>query len=311
MKKQLQFQLWQECNSNCEFCYLGKQKKYTDDNIKINSLKLALQKISDLSIYKEYDTISYLGGQFFQGQMKNLQVKQNFFKLIEKTAQLYNNNIIKNVWLYATLTIGQQQDLYKTLTYFKDKKNFWLLTSYDTKGRFHSKKMLQNWDYHMKNIYKLYPDIKFNITTILSKDCIQKYLNDQISFKKMMNNYHCAFFFKQCGCRQFTGNLDYFFPPRQLFLKFLTKFRKTQSNIMWDKLFNLKYRADQLYRNYNNQKQLMVKYSRNKSTLQQNITIDGDKQETNICGHTLSYAAYSDSNKCVICDKKLIEQMIQ
>ena len=50
---------------------------------------------------------------------------------------------------------------------------------------FHSPKMEENWKFHMKNIHKMYPDIKFNTTVILSSDCIRKYLNDELSFQKM------------------------------------------------------------------------------------------------------------------------------
>ena len=56
----------------------------------------------------------------------------------------------------------------------------------DTMGRFHTKKMEDSWKYHMKNIYKLYPDIHFNTTTILTADCIEKYLNNEISFKSFI-----------------------------------------------------------------------------------------------------------------------------
>ena len=30
--KSLQFEAWQECGSNCDFCYLGKGNRYTPDD---------------------------------------------------------------------------------------------------------------------------------------------------------------------------------------------------------------------------------------------------------------------------------------
>ena len=313
--KQLQFELWQECNSKCVFCYLGKENNCTKDELKINACKNALKKISDLSIYKEYDTLSYLGGEFFQGQLNNPEVKTIFMELMKKTTELLNSGYIENVWIYATLTIGDQKDLYETLDLFKNHKgNLWVLTSYDTIGRFHTQKMLDNWKYHMHHIHELYPDIKFNITTILSEDCIEKYLSGELSFKKMMEEYNCAFFFKQCGWgdkskEEFNKILPKFFPKRETFLKFLRKFKSEESPLMWDKMFNIKYRADSLYRNFNDINHQMVENIRNKNSKKE-LQISGNPAETETlkCGHLQSYQAYIDSDECVLCDKEMIDE---
>src|SRR5574344_285738 len=114
-------------------------------------------------------------------------------QLMELTADLLEKDILKEAWIYMTLTIGDQKDLYETLNIFEERQvtdQLWLLTSYDTVGRFHTKKMEDNWKFHMKNIHQLYPDIRFNTTTILSNDCIKKYLNNEISFKDMSEEYH-------------------------------------------------------------------------------------------------------------------------
>lgn len=313
MSKQLQFEIWQECNSLCKFCYLGTENRCTPDSLKISALEKIIGKISDLNNYPEYDTLSYLGGEFFQGQLKNPEVKDLFMQVMRKTAWLLENKYIKNVWLYATLTIGDQQDLYEVLELFKNKENFWILTSYDTMGRFHTDKMFENWDYHMKNIHSLYPAIKFNTTTILSGDCIEKYLNDELSFKKMMIEYHTTFFFKQCGAGaagdKFSMNkcLPNFFPTRAKFLEFLRKFSQEESEDMWDKLFNIQYRADTLYRNFNDTDKQMALNTRNKNSRVE-ITQSDNVLDciTGECGHLISYQAYIDSDKCVLCDKNMI-----
>lgn len=321
MGKQLQFELWQECNSHCKFCYLCEDNAFTPDKLKIDSIKMAREKISDLSIYPEYSTISYLGGEFFQGQMKNLEVKDEFMKLIDKTVWLLNNEYIDCVWIYATMTIGDQKDLYETLEKFKGHKGYlWILTSYDTIGRFHTPKMEENWKYHMKHIHELYPDILFNITTILTGDLIDKYLNNEISFKNMMEEYHTKFFFKQCGNphtfktkEDMNKHLPNFFPTRDKFLQFLIKFKQEEGPEMWDKLFNIKYRADNLYRNFNDEKEHMVEFVRDKNTsIEHSKILDNPEMlDTYIlpCGHMNSYQAYIDSDGCVLCDKKTIEEL--
>ena len=75
MNKQLQFELWEECNSYCKFCYLGKENRCTPNRLKINACKNALKMISDMSFYPEYNTLAYLGGEFFQGQLNDKDVK--------------------------------------------------------------------------------------------------------------------------------------------------------------------------------------------------------------------------------------------
>lgn len=317
MGKQLQVELWQECNSKCKFCYLGKENNYTPDVLKISACEKTLKLISDLSNYPEYDTLAYLGGEFFQGQMKNPQVKEAFMNLMKKTAELLNQGYVNHVWIYATLTIGNQEDLYEVLKLFEGHKGeLWILTSYDTIGRFHTPKMEENWSYHMKNIHNMYPDILFNITTILSEDCIDKYLNDEISFQKMIEEYHTTFFFKQCGTanmsvEEMNKHLPHFIPPRDKFLKFLTKFKQQESSEMWDKLFNIKYRADMLYRNANNEEQQMQAQQRFKDgKAEVDLSYHGPEADLAPCGHMATYQAYSDCNGCVICDKNLIEELM-
>ena len=315
MGKQLQFELWEECGNGCKWCYLGNNNKYTPKEVKLNSLQNALYKIQDLSNYPEFDTLSYLGGEFFQGQLKDPEVYDKFMELMRATADLLRQGYIKEVWIYATLTIGSQKDLYDTLELFKGMTDrFWLLTSYDTMGRFHTQKMEDSWKYHMKNIYKLYPDIHFNTTTILTADCIEKYLNNEISFKSMMEEYHTLFFFKQVGCddcspREYNQKYNMnFVPKRSEFLKFLAKFKREESEMMWDKLFNIQYRCDVLYRNGNTLDEQMQLNIRHKDSKEE-IELGGKlTRETVVaeCGHLKQYHAYCDCDGCVLCDKEMM-----
>lgn len=314
--KQLQFELWQECNNHCKFCYLGNNNEFTPNEVKLNSLKNAYTVISDLNNYPEFDTISYLGGEFFQGQLNTPEIRGSFMRLMEKTAWLLKEGYIKESWIYVTLTIGDQKDLYDTLKYFEGVTDkLWILTSYDTFGRFHHPKMEENWKYHMKQIHKLYPDIRFNTTTILSADCITKYLNDEISFQQMSEEYHTIFFFKQVGCdkeppSKFNESHGFnFVPTRKLFLEFLRKFKRQENDLMWDKICNIQYRADVLYRNGNNLEDSMIKNIRHKDHRGAEIELEYESpMETAVapCGHLYSYHAYSDCDGCVLCDKEAI-----
>lgn len=312
MKKQLQFELWRECNSKCKFCYLGRANNITPDEIKIRNLDNVMNIMSDLSIYEEYDTIAFIGGEFFQGQMNNEEVRIKFFNLMKYTAQLLNDGIIKHVWMYATLTIGDQRDLYDTLKIFENTKgDFWILTSYDTIGRFHTQKMEDNWSYHMKNIHTLYPNIQFNITTIITGDLIEKYLNNTFSFKSLEKDYHSSLFIKLCALpekmyknkQEANDVIGNFFPTRESFLKFLIKIKKEDGEL-YDKLFNIKYRADTLYCEYEGE---ITEMTRNKENGLESFNPNIDHIMD--CGHLSLYSPYIDSNKCALCDKIKIESV--
>ena len=51
MKKQMQFELWDECNSKCTFCHLCNKNNITPNKTKLKMIQDTLDKISDLSIY--------------------------------------------------------------------------------------------------------------------------------------------------------------------------------------------------------------------------------------------------------------------
>lgn len=313
---QMQFELWQECNNRCKFCYLGKNIRHTDTDKKIEALHKVYEKICDTSIYKQYDTLAFIGGEFFQGQLNDPQVHDLFFKLMRKVAELADNNIVKEVWISVTLTIGAQKDLYDTLELFKDKSKLWLLTSWDSKWRFHTKKMEDTWEYHMKHIHQLYPEIKLNTTIILTGDFIDKYLLNEFNLNSFSEEFNTAFFFKQPASGQVitaSNNQEVkakvneimpnFFPTKKQFLCFLVKFKQSEHEVNWSKLFNIQYRADDVFRNYNDGRQ-MVQSHRYKGTVEETI------EEAHLpCGHSINYDCYVDQPGCVLCDKQKIERM--
>ena len=310
--KQLQFELWQECNSKCTFCYLGRNNCGTPDGVKITNMNNAIKMLSNKKTFEEYDTIAFIGGEFFQGQLNTKEVKDKFMELMSLTANLLNKELIKHVWIYATLTIGDQKDLYETLDLFKDTKgDFWVLTSYDTLGRFHTQKMEDNWSYHMKHIHELYPNFKFNITTIITGDLIEKYLDGRFDFKRLQEEYHSAMFIKLCAgpegmysSKQDTNNeIGNFFPKRTEFIKFLVKIKK-ESPELYDKLFNINYRADTLYCEYQGK---MEEIHRDKETKLESYNPEIDHIMK--CGHLSIYNCYIDSDKCALCDKIKIDTM--
>lgn len=310
--KQIQFELWKECNSKCKFCYLGKDNGFTPSTLKIHNIQKALDILSNDDLFKEYDTVAFIGGEFFQGQLQDSYVKFKFIELMKHSALLLKQNKIKNVWICATLTLGDQKDLYETLDLFKDYEDkVWILTSYDTLGRFHTKNMLENWKFHMKNLKVKYPNLNINTTIIITGDLIEKYLTNEFSFKTITNEYETALFIKLCAQqeglysskKEMNDVIGNFFPKRSEFLKFLIKI-KNEDPHLYDKLFNIKYRADTLYCEYQH-KEVEILRDKESGLESYNPEIDFIKD----CGHLSIYSCYVDSDKCALCDKEKIHNM--
>jgi hypothetical protein len=89
---------------------------------------------------------------------------------------------------------------------------------------------------------------------------------------------------------------------RSEFLEFLTKLRN-DSKSLFDKSLNIEYRADDLYRNApveEDDKSIeYVPRYKDKKIDQYQDAVDF----VNDCGHLSKYAAYLDSNHCMLCDK--------
>lgn len=338
-RKSFQWELWQYCNSFCKFCYIGEENKVYNKDRQLTSLE-DLSRAIDLLDYNEYNNISIIGGEFFQGQLDDKEIHDKFFYVIEKIFKKYVEKKIGSMWLSVTLTIGGQKHLYELLDLAERMKVFpvdaypasglWLCTSWDSVGRFHIDKMKQNWEFHMKNIKKKYPWIKFNTTIILQQDFIEKYLRGEFIPKQFMKEFNTMLFYKQPGVpsrpetvkylentSKFTKSFDecwieekkelneevfkfQFFPKRSTFLKFLYKYYKDDRDT-FDRLFNIKYRSDELHRNFNYEEHdiSMRRYKDTVAEEQNAIVLP--------CGHLYYYATYMDSNKCCICDKEFVE----
>lgn len=310
--KSLQFELWHECNNNCPFCFNSEEQKKTDNAIKLKHLLYTIDQISDPQVISNYDCLGFMGGEFFQQQLSDPIVKGAFYKLMHKTADLYNSGQIKQVWIAATLTIGYQRELYEILSYFKDLSNIWILSSWDTMGRFNSKTEA-NWWSHINHLISL--GVKVNVTTILTGDLIDKYLNHEFTFSQLSNGKFSWFFkfpstfipwttsgnFEESmRCKKLCNErLPNFFPTRDKYLKFLTLFKQQEPADYLQRLYNIHLRAD-----------ILVRASNDGHTYEshryKDRILDVSDQSPMPCGHTFIYAAYIDCNNCTMCDTQHI-----
>lgn len=317
MSKILQYELWHECNNFCTYCTLGRANKSTPEELKLQSIKTTLEEIKTLK-KGDVHTLGLIGGEFFQGQLSTPNVKQEFFNLIKLINTKLNDGDIECFWLNATMTKGDQKDLYDTLDLIDKKEKVWILTSYDSKGRFHNMDMFVTWVYHMNNLQELYPQIKRNTTMIVTGDFIKQYLQGDLSIELFSRLYDTSVFLKtpvkpddMCDMtrQEINEKFKYEFFPREIdFMKFLVKYLEREGESNYLNLFSNDLKAEELHKNYNNEELRNVVFIRPKD-YHETINSENKEIESLPCGHSSIYQCFSDSDKCAICCKQLVASL--
>lgn len=317
--KSLQFEVWQECSQQCSFCYLGTGNRHTPDDRKLLSLRNMREKIHEPGIFEKYDNISMIGGEFFQGQMKNPEVKKEFFSVLEEVAGYLRDGKISSSWLSATLTRPASEDLFRAMDLFSDicprspSGGLWLITSYDAFGRFHTPEQEECWRKNVRMLKEKYPYLKVNTTIILSQRMVEDILSGKFDFRKFTEEMGTNLFVKQPSpgygddplrdrIRKVEARIPGFFPKRKDFIRMLRKVASEWPEF-YAKLFNIEFRADDLFRNFNEdpEMQLIERHKKEKAEM--------SGVELAPCGHVLDYSTYLDSDRCMLCDKLKIQDL--
>lgn len=331
VNKAIQFELWNECNNGCIFCSNKYVYNDTVEN-KLHNLQLLRSKLLDNELYGQYNVVGLIGGEFFQGQLANTEVKDLFFECIRIINQKLNEGKLKQFWTCCTLTREYQPDLYQFIESIDAKSKLWICTSYDIKGRFLTAAHLKHWQDHMLKIKKLYPETNINVTTILTGSFIEQYCSGKFNLEEFKSKYSCTWFSKppmvpsDCSLSKEKYNeevLADFFPKRKDFLKFLLKFKNTEHEYEYDKLFNTELRADALVKPYHDNDEELMVIKRDKATneevtydISSKTFVDGRNEvdavhnETHAnCKHNKAYSPYVDSDACFYCDKEMVKSL--
>lgn len=334
-RKSFQWQLWPYCNNNCVFCFLGSANSiYLKDRM-LKSLHDLSQAIDNLD-YFHYNNISLIGGEFFQGQLNDSTIRLEFFNIFKKLSKLYASGKIGSIWLTATLIHQNQKDLFDLLSfcadYLQPKPEFsssglWLCTSWDIKGRFHSKQAEDNWKQNLHKLKSSFPWLKINTTIILQQAFIEAYLAGDFNVKNFMQQYSTNIFYMQPCLQNLTEMMFYknnqlniedfpdhwlylkqqfnrshyeFFPKRKDFIAFLNKYHLEDFD-SFIKLFNIRFRSDEIHLNLNSEN-----HDRVITRIKDSSSCEEPFPPALDCGHSFNYACYSDSNACAICDRDAI-----
>jgi len=328
-KRIIQYEIWKECKNRCKFCFLSKDNICTPKEVKISGIKNAIESIKKDIENNKIDGAAIIGGDFWQGEISDDEIRTEFFKLIDLCLTNLKNGNLNEIWLSATLTIGDQNDLYRALDMYnemipdeeKENKRLWICTSYDTIGRFHTPKMLETWEYHMRKIDNEYPKVLKNTSLIITNDLVKKTLSGEFNFKNFEKKFGTQIYMKtpshyfedwEEGKVKFNEIVGDFFLERKPTMEFLQKLNESVPDVL-NKIMNNNLRANILI-GHNNEGDFDVMV-RDQKDIHKNIcTIgaeeDNEKAQIMKCGHERQYKCYIDSDKCFMCDLQKIFKVL-
>lgn len=249
MTKFIQFQLWRDCSSNCDFCYLKGMK---DASSKENALIQTIEYIKKLD-FSKYSEIGLTGGEFFAKQLSNKRVRDLFYCLNNVLARLLYDKKISKVYITTSLLtkdLSQLIDCLDIYKHFHVTSQVLICTSYDTQYRFKNKNSEELWKSNMKQLYSIYPEVMLHTEIICTQDFILKVLNNSFNLRTLEKEYHSKINFIKPQCNtlaktkeDFDKDLPNFLLHRQDFLEFLKKC-KNENLLDFNELFNSNLHSD-------------------------------------------------------------------
>ena len=251
MKDFIQFVLWNECRTGCLFC-LNRYQKPID---KLKVISFVKQKLNTDEVKDEID-FGLMGGEFFDNQLDNKTVKQEFYELFPIIKQRIDEKRIGRLLITTALIFDRNKQLVDFLEYLKSLdliKYTVLCTSYDTIYRFRNENAKKIWDDNMKFLRAEYPDLRLHTEIIITKNFIEAVLNGGFDIVKFKKYYHTAvdyidpmadkvYFPKERVIKE----LPEFFPSENLFLQFL-QYVYENDLVDWSTFLQMNVRANHSY----------------------------------------------------------------
>lgn len=245
----IQYGLWVDCKVGCKFCYNKGQK----DISKVKSLNFVLSKMDEKEV-DDYDEIGFIGGEFFDGQIKDEEVCKLFYRLFQKVKDLGH---FGKIYVATSLIYDMNLYLKPFLCYLRDLdllSKTLLCTSYDTKYRFYTKQREDLWKANMLELHEKFPELKTHVETIVTQHFIDSVLNDEFSITNFCETYHTrmdyidpdsGFFYKdKYECQK---DIPGFFPTKTSFIKFLRKAALQNKEIDLSTFLSMDIRSSKSY----------------------------------------------------------------
>jgi len=247
----LQYEMWKDCHIGCKFCCNKGQR----DLNKKESLTFILEKLNDKEV-SEYNEIGFIGGEFFNGELSDPEVKALFYTVFDKCADLIHNGTIEKLYITTALIYNMDVDLIPFLKHLENIgiiNNTLICTSYDVAYRFYTKEREDLWKNNMLKLHELYPTLRLHTEIIMTQFFIDKVLQDEFSISNFQETYHthCDYIEPASGLyykdkKDCAEDLPGFFPTKTSYIEFLKKMIKTQE-IDFSTFLSMELRSSKLY----------------------------------------------------------------
>ena len=227
----LQYELWKDCSFGCKYCF--NQNIKTKKN-KTSALSYAINSLHDRCI-THGSTIGFMGGEFFDGQLRDPEVYMKFYKLIGYA--IFSLGSTGRLCITTALMSDDLSDWKEFCNFihsYNYDKNVLVCTSYDSEYRF-NKRTLSNWENAMEYTHKYFPDMKIHVEMILTQylvdsimqypDCIQEFekrWDCRVDFNIPYLPFLCEFVGEDK--EKFNERLPGFLPKRKDFLNMIQKY---------------------------------------------------------------------------------------
>ena len=247
----IQIQLWQDCKNGCKFC---SEKQYYSN--KKEDLEFAFKLLNSDEVL-QYDEIGLIGGEFFDDQLDNEEVRKMFYELCYKITNMH----FKKFYIATSLLFDIDKHLVpflKQLEKWKVPQNVLICTSYDTKWRFDGyktgkpKKSL--FRKNMRRLHEELPDFPTHIEIILTGDFIDKVLNNEFDIGYFSNYYKSRVdFIEPTSGLHFKDKYELqkicpnFFPTKTQFVNFIKQECIEKKTVDLRCLISYQIRASRVY----------------------------------------------------------------
>lgn len=247
----IQYELWKECRNGCEFCFNRGQKSLD----KIERLKYVIEKLNDPEV-DEYNEIGFIGGEFFDIELRDEEVQRLFFQLFKICYDKVQAGKLDKIYVTTGLIFDIKPYLIPFLEFLRIlglSEKCLLCTSYDTKYRFHTLEKEELWKNNMKYIHEHYNEVKLHTEIIVTQDFINKVLDDSFSITKFKEEFNTAvdyiepssgFYFNDK--KDAAEHLIDFFPTKSSFIKFLKKV-SSKNEIDLTTFLSMELRSNKIY----------------------------------------------------------------
>lgn len=223
----LQFELWKDCKHGCPFCCNRDIPPVRD---KLQAMRFAKAKIEEVG---NCDSISLIGGEFFDGQLEPQKVQWAFEDLLVTIAERIKYGHANRGLICTSMMYGDETMLLhacELLRFFGVSNRFLFCTSWDTEYRFNSVTR-KHWEDNVRLLHTLYPEIPLHVEIIMTQTFIEAYLSGGFTVKGFEEQWGCKVdfntpyvpFIKFKDKKDMEDQLPNFFPKRADFFRLLEK----------------------------------------------------------------------------------------